>query len=268
MTKGSDRFLYTAVYKGEIRLVESFEKPSALPRMDTKAVVRTMFRHGDFARQLASKPPNTQVVSKVAQHEGLCLLFSAVYDVGDHAERLVVVTLSVYPRGTSQAAAGRVLESEMRASFQFLGDIRSCFSVVNANEYCDYNLFRENIRERVAFYTKELADSNSTMYFTAPATHEVLIDVSSKFEDIPPLLLSQPQSSSGGESAALLAHLEEGGSESDASDYTSVAKKKRIEHENTRDYRLAILIGAFVGIIILGWVGMTLVGVLPPVWEW
>lgn len=263
MSKDLDRFLYTAIYKGEIKLVESFETAKVASNLDVHATIASMFKKGDFARKLASKPPNTQTVIKISQPEGLCLLFCSVYDVGDHAERLVVVTLSVYHSGSIQATAGRVLESETRVSFQFLDDIRTRFRAASAGIYCDYNMFRATVHDRIAFYTGELDDSNSATRFTAPATHETLLDVSDKFEDTPLLADVKWATDATAKDSLLL----EGGS-GEIDDYTSVAKKARIENERKKSYRMAILIGAFVGIIILGWVGFTIVGVLPPVWEW
>ena len=264
MSKDLDRFLYTAIYKGEIKLVENFEQTKVATGLDVNATVASMFKKGDFARKLASKSPNTQTVIKIAQPEGLCLLFCAVYDVGDHAERLVVVTLSVYPSGSNQATAGRVLESETRVSFQFLDDVRTRFGAASAGIYCDYNMFCRTVHERIVFYSGELDDSNSATRFTAPTTHETTLDVSEKFERTP--LLADVKWSTSGRTSPTPLMVEEGSG--DLEDYTSVAKKARIKNQGKRNYRMVILVGAFIGIIILGWVGFTIVGVLPPVWKW
>lgn len=263
-----DRFLYTAIYKGEIKLVESFEEVKLAFNLDVDATVTSMFKKGNFARKLASKAPNTQTVIKISQPEGLCLLFCSVYDIGDHAERLVVVTLSVYPSGSIQASAGRVLESETRVSFQFLDDIRERFAIASSGVYCDYNMFKKTVHEKIEFYSKELDDSNSVTRFTAPETHETLLDVSEKFETTP--LLADVKWATGRTSPTPMTVEEGAGSSGELTDesYMSMAKKARIENEGKRSYRMAILVGAFVGIIIIGWIGFTIVGVLPPVWKW
>ena len=185
MSKNLDRFLYTAIYKGEIKLLENIEPPKVATTLDVGSTIASIFKQGNLVRKLASKPPNAQSVIKIAQPEGLCLLFCAVYDVGDHAERLFIVTLSIYPSGSNQAAAGRVLESETRVSFQYLDDLRGRFCAASAGAYCDYNLFCKTVHERIEFYCGELDDSDSVTRFTAPQTHETMLDVSDKFETTP-----------------------------------------------------------------------------------